>query len=116
MANAPEYCTLDGTRNTFDGKRGQKMRHSYKRQSFAPVIASHPLAAWQSRAASVVLSALDCRIAPLLAMMGKGAILAATAHRSHKPNTFITSSPKWLMTFTAIRPVSGRGKGRDVSR
>jgi hypothetical protein len=34
----------------------------------------------------------------------------------HTPNTFITSSPKWLMTFTAIRPVSGRGKGREMSR
>ena len=27
---------------------------------------------------------------------------------------FITSSPKWLMTFTAIRPFFGRGNGRDV--
>ena len=30
-------------------------------------------------------------------------------------NTFITSSPRWLITFTAIRPVDGLGKGRDVS-
>jgi hypothetical protein len=30
--------------------------------------------------------------------------------------TFITSSPKWLITLTAIRPVSGLGKGREVSR
>lgn len=29
--------------------------------------------------------------------------------------TFITSSPKWLITFTAIRPLVGRGKGRDTS-
>jgi hypothetical protein len=33
----------------------------------------------------------------------------------HTPNTFITSSPKWLMTLTAIFPVAGRGKGLDVS-
>src|SRR5665213_11725 len=31
-------------------------------------------------------------------------------------NTFITSSPKWLITFTAMRPVDGRGNGREVSR
>ena len=30
-------------------------------------------------------------------------------------NTFITSSPKWLMTLTAMRPVAGLGKGREVS-
>lgn len=29
--------------------------------------------------------------------------------------TFITSSPRWLITFTAMRPVLGLGKGRDVS-
>ena len=28
-------------------------------------------------------------------------------------NTFITSSPRWLMTFTAMRPDSGLLKGRD---
>ena len=31
------------------------------------------------------------------------------------PNTFITSSPKWLMTFTAMRPF-GLANGREVSR
>lgn len=30
-------------------------------------------------------------------------------------NTFITSSPKWLMTLTAMRPCAGRAKGREVS-
>ena len=30
-------------------------------------------------------------------------------------NTFITSSPRWLITFTAMRPDSGLGKGREVS-
>ena len=30
-------------------------------------------------------------------------------------NTFITSSPRWLMTFTAIRPDSGFSKGARVS-
>ena len=30
-------------------------------------------------------------------------------------NTFITSSPKWLMTLTAIRPFGGLSKGREVS-
>jgi hypothetical protein len=29
--------------------------------------------------------------------------------------TFITSSPRWLITFTAIRPFFGFSKGRDVS-
>ncbi len=30
-------------------------------------------------------------------------------------NTFITSSPRWLITLTAMRPERGRGNGRDVS-
>jgi hypothetical protein len=30
-------------------------------------------------------------------------------------NTFITSSPRWLITFTAMRPDLGLAKGRDVS-
>jgi hypothetical protein len=30
-------------------------------------------------------------------------------------NTFITSSPRWLMTLTAMRPEAGLGNGRDVS-
>jgi hypothetical protein len=30
-------------------------------------------------------------------------------------NTFMTSSPRCLMTFTAIRPDFGLGKSRDVS-
>ncbi len=30
--------------------------------------------------------------------------------------TFITSSPKWLITFTAILPVAGFAKGRDSAR
>ena len=28
---------------------------------------------------------------------------------------FITSSPKWLITFTAMRPVEGLANGTDVS-
>ena len=37
--------------------------------------------------------------------------------RSHQAtrNTFITSSPRWLMTFTAIRPFFGFSNARDVS-
>ena len=31
-------------------------------------------------------------------------------------NTFITSSPRWLMTLTAMRPDSGRSNGRVVNR
>lgn len=34
---------------------------------------------------------------------------------SYTPNTFRTSSPKWLITLTAILPVCGLGNGRDVS-
>ncbi len=30
-------------------------------------------------------------------------------------NTFITSSPRWLITFTAMRPLFGLGNGREVS-
>src|SRR5262245_50156374 len=30
-------------------------------------------------------------------------------------NTFITSSPRWLMTFTATRPEFGLAKGSEVS-
>ena len=30
-------------------------------------------------------------------------------------NTFITSSPRWLITFTAIRPDFGFANGRDTS-
>ena len=34
----------------------------------------------------------------------------------YTPRTFITSSPRWLMTLTAMRPDFGRGKGRDSVR
>lgn len=30
-------------------------------------------------------------------------------------NTFITSSPRWLITFTAILPLLGFGNALDVS-
>ena len=42
-------------------------------------------------------------------------------NRSHRDfphrteNTFITSSPRWLMTLTAMRPDVGLEKGREVS-
>ena len=39
-----------------------------------------------------------------------------TASYPHTSKTCITSSPKWLMTFTAMRPWSGGSKGREVSR
>ena len=29
--------------------------------------------------------------------------------------TFMASSPKWLITFTEMRPDCGLGKGRDMS-
>ncbi len=35
-------------------------------------------------------------------------------HIRHTLTTFITSSPRWLMTFTAMRPDFGLGKGREV--
>ena len=34
---------------------------------------------------------------------------------SYTRKTFITSSPRWLMTLTAMRPEVGLGKGREVS-
>ena len=33
----------------------------------------------------------------------------------HTRNTFITSSPRWLITFTAIRPDARPAKGHEVS-
>ena len=33
----------------------------------------------------------------------------------HTRDIFMTSSPRWLMTLTAIRPDSGFSNGRDVS-
>ena len=33
----------------------------------------------------------------------------------HTRNTFMTSSPKWLIAFTAIRPVLGLGNGRETA-
>ena len=41
---------------------------------------------------------------------------ATRPDRPYTLNTFITSSPKWLMTLTAIRPLLGRSKGRETSR
>ena len=41
-------------------------------------------------------------------------ILRAGAVRQTR-TTFITSSPKWLMTFTAIRPDIGFSNGLDTS-
>jgi hypothetical protein len=38
-----------------------------------------------------------------------------SAASPYTPNTFITSSPRWLITFTAIRPVLGFGNGRETS-
>src|SRR5690606_30215811 len=36
-------------------------------------------------------------------------------HHSTTLKTFITSSPRWLMTLTAMRPDLGFSKGREVS-
>ena len=37
------------------------------------------------------------------------------SNRAYTRNTFIASSPRWLMTLTAMRPEGGAGNGRDVS-
>jgi hypothetical protein len=47
-------------------------------------------------------------------------VLRQLYRRSHNfkyptRNTFITSSPKWTMTFTAMRPEPGLSNGLDVS-
>src|SRR5436305_3323485 len=34
---------------------------------------------------------------------------------AHVRNTFITSSPKWLITFTAMRPLTGFANGREIA-
>ena len=38
-----------------------------------------------------------------------------SSYVSYTRNTFITSSPRWLITFTAIRPLLGLSNGREVS-
>ena len=45
-----------------------------------------------------------------------GEAVGDTEFEAHTVKTFITSSPKWLMTLTAIRPLCGRRNGRDTSR
>ena len=42
-------------------------------------------------------------------------VLAIRKSISPMRKTFITSSPRWLITFTAIRPDFGLSNGRDVS-
>ena len=37
------------------------------------------------------------------------------SHSQLTRNTFITSSPRWLMTFTAMRPDFGLAKAREMS-
>ena len=41
--------------------------------------------------------------------------LYSTPPLDHARNTFITSSPRWLITLTAMRPEEGRSKGRETS-
>ena len=38
----------------------------------------------------------------------------STAGPRYTRNTFMTSSPRWLMTFTAMRPDLGFAKGREM--
>ncbi len=45
--------------------------------------------------------------------VGEGIRDAEFHHRTG--NTFMTSSPRWLMTLTAMRPDLGLGNGREVS-
>ena len=45
--------------------------------------------------------------------IGKGVGNAEFHHLTRK--TFITSSPRWLMTLTAMRPDAGLANGRDTS-
>ena len=40
---------------------------------------------------------------------------AGACQSAHTRNTFMTSSPRWLMTLTAIRPDVGRSNGRERS-
>ena len=41
--------------------------------------------------------------------------IPAACWRSHTRNTFITSSPRWLMASAAMRPNEDRSKVREVS-
>ena len=45
---------------------------------------------------------------------GRRSLLVSQDGR-HTLNTFITSSPRWLITVTATRPFFGLSNGRDVS-
>jgi hypothetical protein len=64
-----------------------------------------------------------CRVLPrsILYRSGRGpgedvvGVQGRAVKAPHTPNTFSTSSPKWLITLTAIRPVVGRGNGRETS-
>lgn len=46
---------------------------------------------------------------------GSGIMFLLVQGLAYTLNTFITSSPRWLITLTAIRPEVGFSKGRDVS-
>ena len=52
--------------------------------------------------------------APRMGRGGGGEDRAVRITR-HTRNTFIASSPKWLMTLTAMRPEAGLGKAREMS-
>src|SRR5437867_3764363 len=81
------------------------------------------------QAVAILLSAFprDCALEgglrlPPVAIRGReqSPPVVASSGRDEDPghvslNTFITSSPRWLMTFTAMRPDLGLSKARDVS-
>ncbi len=49
---------------------------------------------------------------PIAHQLAKGGVGSVEIHTR---KTFITSSPRWLMTLTAMRPVDGFSNGREVS-
>ena len=75
-----------------------------------PPHATSPISSWVLGRSPNSLSAKYVTSSPQLAE-------SAGVYKFHDPtrNTFITSSPRWLITLTAMRPVSGLGKGREVS-
>src|SRR5580700_5006647 len=81
---------------------------------------------WHGRVVSVRLASSPKKPIKLLPIYSRGTrsslrldsveeLLNSRIWGSHTRNTFITSSPRWLITFTAIRPDFGLSKVREVS-
>src|SRR6185437_219585 len=96
-----ELEAIEGFRRLYEDALTDCMRHHADR-SFGPVFD--------------VLAGVDHGPRPGLPDRERLHALRFAGPALHTLNTFITSSPKWLITFTAILPVEGRANGRDSAR